>query len=334
MRPHHDGVQLPIVLLLILTLVGCVGAESAKGRSGGEPESGAPAVPTPVIDQDFADPDVLHVDGTYYAYATQRRDGSSNVQLATSTDLKTWRVAEQDALPKLPDWATNGRTWAPDVAAVADGYVMYLTAWDIDSARQCIGVARSGSPTGPFRPVGEDSLICPIRRGGAIDAATYVEQDGTRYLLWKNDGNCCGKPTWVHLQRMSADGLRTTGKAHRLIRQDQAWEGELVEAPTLVRRGSAHVLFYSANFYGDGRYSTGYAVAERLRGPYVKADQPFLTTESTSITGPGGQDVISDPAGKTYLAFHGWDEAVIYRGMFIAELEWRGTTPIPPDTAP
>jgi beta-xylosidase len=314
-RPYRDRIRLLVVLLMAVAVAGC--------GSGG----GSSAVPKPVLDQDFPDPDVLHVDGTYYAYATQRKDGSSNAQLATSTDLKTWEVAEQDPLPKLPDWATTGRTWAPDVAAVDDGYLMYLTAWDLESARQCIGVARSDSPMGRFTPVGTDPLICPTRRGGAIDAATFVERDGTRYLLWKNDGNCCGKPTWIHLQRMSTDGLRTTGRASRLIRQDRAWEGELVEAPTLVRRGSSYVLFYSANSYGDGSYATGYAVAERLRGPYVKADRPLLTTATTGITGPGGQDVVADPSGKTYLVFHGWDKARIYRGMYVAELNWRATVP-------
>jgi len=92
------------------------------------------SAPQPVIDQDFRDPDLLLVEGTYYAYATQRVDGSHNVQLATSTDLSTWEVAEQDVLPTLPAWATSGRTWAPDVTAVAKGYVMYVTAWDADSA--------------------------------------------------------------------------------------------------------------------------------------------------------------------------------------------------------
>src|SRR5215207_5171791 len=148
------------------------------------------SAPQPVIDQDFRDPDLLLVEGTYYAYATQRVDGSHNVQLATSTDLSTWEVAEQDVLPTLPAWATSGRTWAPDVTAVAKGYVMYVTAWDADSNLQCIGTATSRSPQGPFHPVGGRPLICPEQRGGAIDAATFIDKDGTRYLLWKNDGNC------------------------------------------------------------------------------------------------------------------------------------------------
>jgi len=223
-----------------------------------------------VIDQDFPDPDILRVGDTSYAYATQTSNGSRNVQVATSEDLQTWEVRRTDALPQLPEWATNGRTWAPDVADGDGGYVMYLTAHGVDPDMQCIG---------------------------AIDAASYVEPDGARYLLWKNDGNCCGKDTWLHLQRLSADGLRTDGPPRRLVKQDQPWEGNLVEAPTLVRHGSSYVLLYSANDYGGESYTTGYAVAADLAGPYVKGDEPLMTTDRVGVTGPGGQDVVTTPAG-------------------------------------
>ncbi len=187
--------------------------------------------------------------------------------MATSTDLKTWDVQVQDPLPELPAWATNGHTWAPDVTAGPDGYLMYLTARSVVPALQCIGVARSTSPTGPFRPVGDEPLICPEDEGGAIDAASYVEPDGKRYLLWKNDGNCCGKDTWLNLQPLSADGLKLTGPPVRLVMQDQPWEGNLVEAPTLVRHGSSYVLFYSANDYGGDKLRHRLCHREQARGP-------------------------------------------------------------------
>ena len=315
-----------LVLLAALVAGGCGGDEGTAGPTPDE-SSGATAL-APVVDQDFPDPDVLLVDGTYYAYATQPGDGSVNVQVATSTDLTTWQVQVQDPLPELPSWATNGRTWAPEVTAGPDGFLMYMTARSTDPDLQCIGVATSTTPTGPFRPVGGEPLICPADEGGAIDAASYVE-DGKRYLLWKNDGNCCGKDTWLHLQPLSADGLKLAGPPVRLIKQDQPWEGNLVEAPTLVRHGSSYVLFYSANDYGGESYTTGYATASKLEGPYEKAAEPLLTSDATGVTGPGGQDVVTDAAGKAHIVFHGWDPAVIYRGMYVADLTWNGDTPVP-----
>jgi beta-xylosidase len=316
-----------LALLAALVVGGCGGDEGTAAPTRGE-SSGATAL-APVLDQDFPDPDILLVDGTYYAYATQSQDGSVNVQMATSTDLETWEIQAQDPLPELPAWATGDHTWAPDVTAVPGGFVLYMTARSVDPAMQCIGVARSTSPTGPFRPVGDEPLICPEKDGGAIDAASYVETDGERYLLWKNDGNCCGKDTWLHLQPLSADGLKLAGPPVRLVKQDQPWEGNLVEAPTLVRHGSSYVLFYSANDYGGDSYTTGYATASKLEGPYKKADEPLLTSAETGVTGPGGQDVVTDTAGKTHIVFHGWDPAVIYRAMYVTDLSWDGDTPVP-----
>jgi len=279
---------------------------------------------TAVLEQNFPDPDVLRVGDTYYAYATQANDGSVNVQLATSLDLENWQAEEMDPLPELPPWATNGRTWAPDVSEGPDGFVMYFTAHSVDPDRQCIGVARSTSPTGPFRPVGNAPLVCPAARGGAIDPASFVDEDGRRYLLWKNDGNCCGKDTWLHIQPVSPDGSRLTGPPVRLVKQTELWEGNLVEAPTLVRRDSTYVLLYSANDYSGDDYATGYATSTRLLGPYTKGPEPLLTTAAVGVSGPGGQDVVTGPDGKAQIVFHGWDGAHVARYMHIAELTWRG----------
>ena len=42
-----------------------------------------------------------------------------------------------------------------------------------------------------------------------------------RYLLWKNDGNSIGQPTYIWLQPLSEDGLRFTAAPTQLIRNDR-----------------------------------------------------------------------------------------------------------------
>jgi beta-xylosidase len=288
----------------------------------------------PVLDRSFADPDVLKVGSTYYAYATN--GNGKNIQVATSTDLLSWTLLAGDALPTLGAWvdvawnfnANDTGTWAPDVAAVNGRYVMYYTEHDRASQRQCIGVATSSSPAGPFAPAAS-SLVCPAAEGGAIDAATYVE--GTaRYLLWKNDGNCCGRDTWLHLQPLSADGLSTAGGATRLMKQDRAFEGSLVEAPTLWKRGSTYWLFYSANYFGDDSYATSYASASSINGPYTKALGPLLTTGTFdgTVRGPGGQDVVTGPDGVVRMVFHGWNSSYGYRAMYMSPMGWDDRGPV------
>ena len=282
-----------------------------------------------VLDRNFPDPDVVKAGDTYHAFATNA-DGK-NIQHATSKDLVRWSVAGADALPAVGSWAVPEPTLvlAPEVLDNGAGFTMYYVARDRASDKQCIGVARSASVDGPFRPVGDGPLVCPAAQGGAIDPSSYTE-NGRRYLLWKNDGNCCGQDTWLHLQEVTWDGTRTTADPVRLIRQGRSWEGNLVEAPTLVKRAGHYVLFYSADFYGDDRYKTGYAVAATLTGPYTKAAAPLMTTDSFSgaVRGPGGQDVVTGPDGRDRILFHGWNADRSHRSLYAAGLGWANGHPV------
>ncbi|MEU5346120.1 glycoside hydrolase family 43 protein [Streptomyces sp. NPDC020766] len=273
----------------------------------------------------FPDPDVVRAGGVFHAYATS--GNGKNVQRATSRDLVRWSAATRDVLPVLGEWVdpVEPRVWAPEVFDNGRGFTLYYTAHDRAGGRQCIGVALSVSPQGPFRPVGEGPLICPADQGGAIDAASYSE-DGRRYVVWKNDGNCCGMRTWLHVQSVSEDGTRLLGEPVRLLTQDREWEGEVVEAPTLIKRGRQYVLLYSGGPYRTDAYGVGYAVADRLTGPYVKADAPLMTTNTFAgrVRGPGGQDVVAGADGRDRIVFHGWNADRSWRMMYAADLSFSG----------
>lgn len=283
----------------------------------------------PVLDADFPDPDVLPVDGTYYAFSTNS-DGV-NIQAIRSEDLVHW-TRLPDALPDLPGWAVQdfGWAWAPEVTTFGDGYVMYFTArYAIaQGGTQCIGLATSPQPEGPYKPTGEP-FVCQTSLGGSIDAASFVDADGTPYLLWKNDGNSGGGQTWIYLQQLAPDGLSLVGEPTRLITADRVWEGILVEGPTLWLHAGRYYLFYSANDYASPRYAAGYAVADQLAGPYEKVtDEPVLkTTIPAGVVGPGGQDVVLDDDGEPWIIFHGWSPAG-YRRLYLAPLVWDNGVPV------
>jgi arabinan endo-1,5-alpha-L-arabinosidase len=310
------------VAAAVILLAGCSSA------SPGEPSEAPAPVGAPVLDHDFPDPDVLAVDGTYYAYATN--GNYLNVQVAESNDLENWSVLEEDALPKLPSWIIPGKTWAPEVTEISPGsYVMYFTAANFRPSVQCIGVATSTSPTGPFTVQGEGMLVCPAEEGGAIDASTYIE-NGAPYLLWKNDGNSRGLDTWISIAPLAADGLSLAGPGQQIVKQTLPWEGELVEAPALVKRSSTYYLFYSSNTYGDDKYAIGYATADSLAGPWTKKEEPFLSSdfEDGMFLGPGGQDVVQASDGTDWLVFHAWDPAITYRALHAERLRWEPSGPV------
>jgi beta-xylosidase len=44
-----------------------------------------------------------------------------------------------------------------------------------------------------------------------------------------------------------------------LIKQDESWEGDLVEGPWIIHRNNYYYLFYSANSYCNDKYAVGVA---------------------------------------------------------------------------
>lgn len=284
----------------------------------------------PVLDRDFPDPDVLLVDDVYYAYATNS-DGV-NIQAARSEDLIDWEYLGE-VLPELPEWAVQefGWAWAPDVSLINETYVMYFTArFAVDEGgSQCIGVATSDSPEGPFEPQGNEPVICQLNFGGSIDPQIFTLPNEVYYVLWKSDANCCGGQTWIYIQQLSSDGLTLEGEPTRLITADKVWEGILVEAPTLWRHDDQYFLFYSANIYTSPDYAIGYAVSDNLFGPYVKpTSKPFLETRiRDGIVSPGGQDIVTDADGDTWLVYHTWSGGG-YRPMNLIALNWEDGEPV------
>lgn len=304
----------------------------------------------PAMPMNFPDPFVLHIGDRYLAYSTNYME--VNVPVAFSTDLRTFQpLADashpsgfRDALPTLPRWARPGRTWAPEVIRIGDRYLLYFSAHHRRTDQQCVGVAASREPRGPFVPQGEEPLACQHALGGTIDASPFRDADGKLYLYFKNDGNHPSARTATQIwgQEMSPDGLSLVGEPVSLARNDLDWEGHIVEAPFMVRRPSgAYILFYSANDFAWqprqrlSQYATGYATCAGPLGPCTDAPGgPILASrrEPFCLSGPGHVMVLT-AEGRDYIAFHAW---AARRGcrpggdarfLHLAPLNWTGDVP-------
>ncbi|GME23813.1 putative glycosyl hydrolase family 43 protein [Neofusicoccum parvum] len=178
-----------------------------------------------VVQDHFADPGILKVGDTWYAFATN--NGKQNVRVATSTDFSSWTVMENwDALPRTGSWTaqpkmetenflpTSGKfidtikdlvdgrwpwsnappaVWAPDVSTNDLGmHVLYYSAQQKGEKRHCVGAAVGATPQGPYQAL-DEPFACHEEQGGSIDPSGFHDTaTGKRYVTYKIDGNNVG----------------------------------------------------------------------------------------------------------------------------------------------
>jgi beta-xylosidase len=238
-------------------------------------------------------------------------------------------------MPAMPGWAKSGYTWAPEVIQIGEQFVLYFTARDKESNKQCVGAAVSSRPDGGFKDKSDKPLVCQAKEGGTIDASPFRDGDKL-YLFYKNDGNCCGIPTYIYVQELAPDGLSLVGEAVRLIRNEFPWEGHVIEAPTMFKHNDHYYLFFSANDYGGVDYAVGYATCESVTGPCTQApENPILASamkEKPFVIGPGHQHVLQ-VGDQTWIFYHVWEMLPSglrgdSRQVWLDRIEWKDDKPV------
>jgi arabinan endo-1,5-alpha-L-arabinosidase len=161
---------------------------------------------SPLTFAGYGDPAVLKTDQGYFLTATSN-DALDAFPILRSDDLETW-THEGFVFPEgsAPDWTAHGRKigdfWAPEMARVGEEYWLVYTARQRSNAL-AIGLAKSDSPTGPWKDLGQpllsghainttglpDDPDQPVLSGGVIDSHIFIDADGGRYLFWKRDTN-------------------------------------------------------------------------------------------------------------------------------------------------
>jgi beta-xylosidase len=296
----------------------------------------------PVLDTDFPDPFVMKVGNTYWAYATE--GNAKHIQVARSNDLVSWEQLG-DALPDLPAFSL-GKTWAPEVAKTSAGYVLYYTlaAAEFSTPRsaiaQCISFAVSATPQGPFVDSNTKPFVCQPDLGGSIDATPFRDTNGKRYLIWKNDGNCCAIPTRFYMQELTADGRKLVGSPKELGLEDDApWERLIrsgIESPELLLHDGTYYVFFSASAFDTEFYGVGYATSKTVTGPYVDApENPILKTRDPAF-GPGHPTITQSPDGRLWFLYAAWGPEHTFRSLWLNELVFENGKPVikGPDVGP
>ncbi|MGD0592055.1 MAG: glycoside hydrolase family 43 protein [Acidimicrobiales bacterium] len=327
-----------------------VTAGVAPSRSSGPPTTAPPAtgnlkdpatISTPR--RNLPDPFVLKVPGGYQLYVSQTGLNSPIVPTAFSRTFGHW-PATRSAMRSIPPWATQGFLWSPDVRYIDGSYVMYFDSLAVPSVyfnpagsglsqyAQCIGVATSKAPGGPF--VSRSTpLICDLAAHGAIDPRTFLAPNGLLYLDWKSDNNASNPapypPTHLYAQRLARNGLSLAGPPHLLLTADAPWQVNIVEAPDMVVARGRYFLFYSGSWYFGATYGVGWASCAGPTGPCTDRSKrgPFIGTNGQG-KGPGEESLFEDTDGQWWILYSPWYygfKGRKYRPLAIAPIAFKAS---------
>jgi beta-xylosidase len=306
----------------MLALVVCIVAAFSSTASA---QRRAPRA-NPVMAGDYPDPSVIRVGRDYWATATTS-EWAPEFPLLHSRDLVHWRTVGA-VFQKRPAWSV-GSYWAPEISQYRGRFYIYYVARKKDGPL-CVAVATSNNPAGPYRDHG--TLVC--QEVGSIDGFPVDDENGQRYLLWKEDGNSVSKPTPIWAQRLSPDGTRLIGERKEIMRNDQAWEkhatlpyGDLVEGPAIVRRNGWFYMFYSGNFCcaRECNYAVGVARSRKLLGPWEKNPANPILAANEAWKCPGHGTVVTDERGRDYFLYHAYhpkDFVYVGRQGMLDEIRW------------
>lgn len=254
----------------------------------------------PVVPGDHPDPSIIRVGRDFWATATSSEWGPQ-FQLLHSTDLVNWKVTGV-VFPHRPEWAT-GNFWAPEISEYKGHFYIYYVGREKGGSLG-VAVATADKPSGPYTDHGP--MIA--QSDGSIDPAPTTDENGRRYLVWKEDSNSIHKPTVIWAQPFNGDGTKLVGKPTELIRNDADWEGALVEGPYVLRRGNWFYLFYSGSgCCGAGcNYALGVARAHSLLGPWEKNPANPIITGNNYWKCPGHGSIVADDRGRYWLLYHAY----------------------------
>ena len=262
-----------------------------------------------------ADPYIISYKNRLYIYAT----GAKGVHCYTAERLDgNWEyvgiVLEQEGEKDF---------WAPCVYEENGTFYMYYSSvpqTSSDSHDECIKVATSNTPDGPF--VYQKTLLDPF----SIDP--HVVKSGEELFMFYsvNDYEAERAGTYVVVQQMSSP-MEMIGEAVAVVRptldeeifkrdrfrQGQHWH--TLEGAFYFREGDTHYLIYSGNCYMNEYYYLGYATAKTQETDLTKVT--FRKYPSEDVYAPliaknefesgTGHNSVIKLDGEYYCVYHGRD---------------------------
>jgi beta-xylosidase len=204
---------------------------------------------------------------------------------------------------------------------------MYYVGLNAQLHANCIGVATSPLPGGPYVDQGPLDLT-PATPGGPalgcadstsrgnIDPSPFIDPSGQAYLYVSTNSACSGgsckwQPT-ISVIPLTPDFLHAAGPRVALLPGSPGtWEAAggvsapTVEGPAMALHNGTYYLFYSGGNW-QGAYGMGYATSSSPTGPFTKNPTNPILAQTATVFSPGGGDrIVTGPRGGLWLVYAG-----------------------------
>jgi len=281
-------------------------------------EHTAPLLVNPALPGDNPDPSIIRVGKVYYATSTTN-EWAPYFTIYKSTDLKTWKLINHvfpDGFKDMKNQWGENNFWASELVydQKQNRIYAYYTAHNRETkgnpGLQC-GTAWIDADKIENGKFTDNGPVIIEDECGAIDAFE-LQHNGKIYAFWKNDGNGCGKESWIWKQEINDSRTKLLGQKSKVFTNSQPWETGLVEGACFFTLGEYVYSLYSVGGCCDAKcnYKTGIARTKDLNsGVWEKYGNNPIMVSNNKWNCPGHGTVVKTANDRLFMLYHAFNKS-------------------------